>query len=566
MVAVVVARRHRLAGVLGGLGRRLVRWPGWLIRAVFWAFVAVGLVAGAVGSTPRSVEATPVASLFGCPGYPEFTAVAGVLAMGDSYSAGEGLDCFDPATDISKQNECHRSDYAYSAYVDETANHNFVACAGIVTAQILTDQNWDEPPQLEHVNSNYDTILLTIGGNDVKFSAVLKSCVAAQDLYVPGPACDDQISETSDLIRDSMRGKLLGTYNRILDRMSPTARLVVGLYPTIFPAPGWTGESFLGLDDRLCVAGTLQGFSSTDIGFLDDDVEKMRHLQLDMNQAIRDAVAAASSAGDVRIRVAETEFPNNAISCGDDGRPTPFINGLRFAPGAGIANLPDLPKFVSGASFHPNQQGQISMGVIIDHVAEPEVPLAILAPGYGYVDSDKPAELSRRVGQSMYLEFATIGGTGVVTWDEPAGLPPGVTFDPANGRIQGRSIAVGDYPVAFTAHSGGHVATRTVTLRVTSITPCTLVWDSPSGGSWFLASNWAPQRVPTASDIACIGGGGLYPSVEAGEIATVGTVLTEYYGGIRNDGVLRIVGTTMDSKIESDAAPPARSTSVRAPI
>src|SRR5947209_100739 len=65
------------------------------------------------------------------------------VALGDSYSAGEGLEPYQEGSD-TEHDRCHRSDNAYAIYV--AAKHRvFVACS-----QVTTDAYWhrgSEPAQ-----------------------------------------------------------------------------------------------------------------------------------------------------------------------------------------------------------------------------------------------------------------------------------------------------------------------------------------------------------------------------------------------------------------------------------
>lgn len=103
---------------------------------------AVGsVVSASVGGSRPLVAAVvpPLAGgvrIGGCGGYPGL-GVGGVLAMGDSFSAGEGLDCYQSGTDQS-DNQCHRSDFAYSGYVLGGLGHRFVACSGALLSDVLT--------------------------------------------------------------------------------------------------------------------------------------------------------------------------------------------------------------------------------------------------------------------------------------------------------------------------------------------------------------------------------------------------------------------------------------------
>lgn len=188
--------------------------------------------------------------------------------------------------------------------------------------------------------------------------------------------------------QSSMRVLLRSAYRQILARMGSDAELVIGLYPMLFPAAGeWTGIPVLG-GGRFCVAAE---FSALSIGYLEPDVATMRSLQVQLNAAIVAAVGDIAGQGDTRIRVAETSFDGHSIPCGDAGRPTPYVNGIRYAPGAGAVNLLQcllpfvdcgnvLEAAISRASFHPNVEGQQEMGVAFSAGLSPPASLRILKP------------------------------------------------------------------------------------------------------------------------------------------------------------------------------------------
>jgi len=76
------------------------------------------------------------------------------VAMGYSYSSGEGVEPFDPATerDAPGENRCHRSGGAYAKLLDRNASvplqlTNFVACSGAVTDNIHTSSQWTQQKQ-----------------------------------------------------------------------------------------------------------------------------------------------------------------------------------------------------------------------------------------------------------------------------------------------------------------------------------------------------------------------------------------------------------------------------------
>ncbi|MFF7747956.1 hypothetical protein ACFZCP_01635 [Streptomyces sp. NPDC007971] len=134
-----------------------------------------------------------------------------VVAMGDSYSSGEavtgpnGSDLYPETDHPDKQNDkeidkCHRSKLAWSRQatlpgystsigamadgLDPQMDYHFVACSGARTYNILNQPLSGELPQLDtgYLDQNTTLVTLSIGGNDARFSDVMKKCI---DLPVP---------------------------------------------------------------------------------------------------------------------------------------------------------------------------------------------------------------------------------------------------------------------------------------------------------------------------------------------------------------------------------------------
>lgn len=104
------------------------------------------------------------------------------VAMGDSYSAGEGVPAFEVGTDVAAsegtENKCHRSRQAYSQILASNPalnlnRLNFVACSGATISDVLYSGQWNEPPQIEALSADTAVVTLTIGGNDVGFGDYL---------------------------------------------------------------------------------------------------------------------------------------------------------------------------------------------------------------------------------------------------------------------------------------------------------------------------------------------------------------------------------------------------------
>ncbi len=115
------------------------------------------------------------------------------VALGDSYSSGEGVPAFTDGTEddlplgLFGANKCHRSAQgSYSQLIVDKppARVNltpatFAACSGAVSADVLepNPKNNGEPAQIDHVNQFTDLITLSMGGNDIGFSDIAIACL-----------------------------------------------------------------------------------------------------------------------------------------------------------------------------------------------------------------------------------------------------------------------------------------------------------------------------------------------------------------------------------------------------
>jgi lysophospholipase L1-like esterase len=137
------------------------------------------------------------------------------VALGDSFSSGEGVKPFHPETDHAARwpwsgtkDICHRSFIAYSQILQEVAridgvakyseaprpqSDNFVACSGAKTQDLWhwNVDNRSEPPQFDRLNVNavesnghpggpVGLITMTMGGNDVGFGSIIQDCLSVR--------------------------------------------------------------------------------------------------------------------------------------------------------------------------------------------------------------------------------------------------------------------------------------------------------------------------------------------------------------------------------------------------
>lgn len=261
------------------------------------------------------------------------------VALGDSYTAGEGVEpFFDPS------NRCHRSTHSYATALRFPGDTRSIyelsrsrrtawsmrACSGANTA--------DAVAQVDHpeVGPGTDLVTISVGGNDVGFSEVLSRCGAPplRDHDCLGDTIDGKPFVAGIRARfAALRPKLVHTYQAVLERTFGTRLLVVG-YPQLFPASR---------NEQRCLSLRVFDFST-------DEQDALRELDGELNATIR---SAAEEAGATYVDMTSV-FAGHEV-CGDDGE---WINGVSGT----IANWPPI----DDASFHPKRAGQAAMAVAIN--------------------------------------------------------------------------------------------------------------------------------------------------------------------------------------------------------
>lgn len=164
------------------------------------------------------------------------TARAQYVALGDSFTSGEGAGDYLRGTDI-KGNRCHRSPHAYPWAVAAGLGFtlSFHACSGAITPDFeLSSRQYplETTPQEDWLDASVRLITLTDGGNDVGFGSVVQVCVIKATLRVTR-SCSDHI----DVARSAVvgeRAELVKLYSG-LRRRAPAALVLVLAYPRLFP-------------------------------------------------------------------------------------------------------------------------------------------------------------------------------------------------------------------------------------------------------------------------------------------------------------------------------------------
>ncbi|GHH68365.1 hypothetical protein GCM10017673_16850 [Streptosporangium violaceochromogenes] len=319
-----------------------------------------------------------------------------IVAMGDSYSSGEGAsdgtesgyyrDSNNNGKNASR-NACHRSRYAWSRRAvllpesnvaigqradgwDTDMDYHLVACSGAETEQLLPTKNflpgegdvvnpiknafgdanqgqYREPSQIDkgYLDENTTLVTVSIGGNDAGFSDVLKTCLLnAHGSGDPeGDNCQNLIKSdgrTVDAVeRELIQGKVqqsIRTVLEVIHRRAPNARIVLMSYPHV-------------VENGSCIPSiVVPGFGS--IGRLTDgEVVWIRQMGDLMVESTAVTAQAARQAGiPVTMGDPRPQFAGRSACAANTA-----VHGLILVPTDGDNGT------VSAQSFHPNLDGTV---------------------------------------------------------------------------------------------------------------------------------------------------------------------------------------------------------------
>lgn len=344
-------------------GAASVEYLGALLVAA--ALLTVALVAVSPLGRPLTTHVVrAVCSVFQLPGClvagagqnPLQRATSGrYVALGDSFSSGEGAGGYQPGTDFDDRddlwpfndgqeshNRCRRSANAYSQVLAAqntfAAGTTFVACSGAVLADLSDPNrtNTGEPAQLDHLDDDVSLVTMTMSGNDLGFGAVLTDCVLNGQRGVSlVSTCQERHQDRIDDALPRIGAALVEQYRQIAAE-APNARVVIIGYPPLFEADADSYRNLLFVEDQV---------------WMNEQAEAL-------NATLR---AAALEAGVEFVDVTAL-FADHGI-----GSDEPWFNDLDFG-GPGLAP-------VDPGSFHPNGQGQAAIAEAVQRQLEnPRTP------------------------------------------------------------------------------------------------------------------------------------------------------------------------------------------------
>jgi hypothetical protein len=364
-----------------------------------------------------------------------------LLALGDSYISGEGAYSYRDGTDTSN-NKCHQStiSYPYLLGASLAAEYHSAACSGAVTGNIIDPEhpNQLKKPvaqnsysnseinyaiqtgqvgtieQLKYISSlKPNTIILSIGGNDIGFADVVKRCV----LSFAWDPCYHKQSERKSLLLTiySKFSALKATYSKILSEAPKGARLYVTGYPQVVNPTGNCGANV----------------------HFDDSEKQFAALLIErLNETLK---TAAESSGAVFVDVSGALVGHRLCDTHDDG-----VNGLTSGDdklSIGIFLGTKSHSFgLANESYHPTALGHQLLSTVIaaqteDLTKEPSIATNVLLPkitdddtfiSTGAVDDAKARKLERQ--EIVNANIVSAGQKVTVDLDaEKAGLKQGAT-------------------------------------------------------------------------------------------------------------------------------------------
>jgi hypothetical protein len=392
--------------------------------------------------------------------------IARDVALGDSYSSGEGNPPFVPGTDTSSD-KCHRSNAAYGPLVataESVTSSNFVfaACSGAELSDFFLSGQYGEGPQLNAIapatqpSLTTGLVTLSIGGNDANFVDILGACVSGflnggndgrcnstitEDLnlgvdhlvagesflyngntsiYTP---CDQRcINSYNRLIATHLKSSLqlittpglTGLYEDIHSR-APNAAIRVVLYPHLFPTTPTA---------RCTVGSFLDRAGHTDNYYVSVAEMKALNNTADFLDGAIDAQVLLAQQAGINIQPVDprSDFENGHELCSNSNMATDssgsWINPLTFGTflGSGAAV----------SSFHPNAVGQADFATLV------EASLAGLPLQMDPFPPNNYVFCNAYIGTSFSDQFGATGGIPPYTWTIGSGaLPGGVTLSNA---------------------------------------------------------------------------------------------------------------------------------------
>ena len=301
------------------------------------------------------------------------------VALGDSYAAGFGLPPAEGTLTGQPVAGCAQTTGDYPHLLADALGLDLtdVTCSGARTVDFANPQTEaGAPPQLDVFDTiQPDLVTITIGGNDLGFSAISASCLAASK---DGPVFSHPTFASCKAYFESTAaggGAATNPYNRIPDTLAkvdaaikavkaatPNSKIAVIAYPAIAPDAANTPAAGCYTANAVTPPIQLPGLPvsvGSTLPFTDTDVPFLQVLQQQLDEGIG---AAAAANGAAYADIYPASLAHSACQPESSRWVEPLIPA---AAAAGATN-----------TLHPNLAGTTAMAAALGPVVEALFPTA----------------------------------------------------------------------------------------------------------------------------------------------------------------------------------------------
>jgi hypothetical protein len=322
-----------------------------------------------------------------------------VVALGDSYSSGEGGatnlssgEGYAKESDVdgdvdSRRNNCHRSTRSWAHLMsfadaspepvwsrvdrlDPTLDFHQLACSGAQTEHLLPDGYTNafgdlskgsdgEVSQLSagFLDENTTLVTLSVGGNDAGWSKAIQQCVGNTDQDCMDVPLDGQTEPLRDTLRQRIDGPLFASIQQVLTqihRLAPNAKILLVGYPALLEDGATCVNGIRGKNPFTGEPFQL-GISPAEVAWMN---EMAGHLADRMETAAEELRRRTTDPIPVFFANPQAEFEGHRICSGVswlNGIVLPLTPGEKPGPGDTWGFFPRYG--LSQQSFHPDVNG-----------------------------------------------------------------------------------------------------------------------------------------------------------------------------------------------------------------
>jgi hypothetical protein len=163
---------------------------------------------------------------------------ASYVSMGDSYTAGPGIE---PASPTAPP-ECGQSTANYPHLVAAALGLSLtdVSCSGAATGDFTEAQYPDQPPQFDALSSSTEVVTIGMGGNDHDLFGTLVEGCTRRDYFAGnnGAPCKKEFSKFVKQVQEEDLGPAEQALREV-HALSPKATVFIVGYPEITPVEGY---------------------------------------------------------------------------------------------------------------------------------------------------------------------------------------------------------------------------------------------------------------------------------------------------------------------------------------